>query len=290
MAVTAPFLRRHKQHERRVARVIASFFTGQARRIVTGLRDNGAITTAAVSLVFRRHNEHAAFMKLVTPQLATTAVREAIIAYNSVPKKRPRKADDVLSDELKKLLKDKDAGLVGQIEGYLRELVEAPFWEEIQAATEKTLIDIIAKGVKDGLSDKQLAKSISTELGGAMSRKRALTIARTEVTGMMNAAHYATQELLGKAGLITGRVWSATLDKSVRRSHYLMHGTEAKPGEPFMVAGKYPTPHPGHWSLPAHERVHCRCTTISNGIWNDPEFLEEPVDPQLAALVGSAGE
>ncbi len=41
----------------------------------------------------------------------------------------------------------------------------------------------------------------------------------------------------------------------------LSGGTERQCGGDFSVGGS-PAPYPGHWGLPAWQRINCRCTRI----------------------------
>ena len=63
-------------------------------------------------------------------------------------------------------------------------------------------------------------------------------------------------------GAIIGKKWVAITDNDTRSTHEAVNGVTVQPRDSFLVGESY-TPYPGHWSLPAKERVHCRCTTIS---------------------------
>ncbi|NOY41585.1 MAG: hypothetical protein GXP26_07110 [Planctomycetes bacterium] len=89
-----------------------------------------------------------------------------------------------------------------------------------------------------------------------------MKIARTETTGALNAGHEAAREDLYAAGLIVGKKWLTIGDDDVRASHVALSGSVAAPRQDFSVGGSL-APYPGHWSLPAGQRIFCRCTTAS---------------------------
>jgi len=50
-------------------------------------------------------------------------------------------------------------------------------------------------------------------------------------------------------------------DDHVRESHVALNGGVVPVKESFSVGG-YAAAYPGHWRLPAAERVNCKCTQI----------------------------
>ncbi|WP_425398548.1 phage minor head protein [Aeoliella sp.] len=106
------------------------------------------------------------------------------------------------------------------------------------------------------------AKKIREELGGTMARRRALRISRTETSSAMNSGHDSVYQQLEQDGSIRGKHWLAIADDDVRHTHIDNDGVVVRAAESFQVGG-FSAPWPGHWSLPAQERVHCRCTTIA---------------------------
>lgn len=91
---------------------------------------------------------------------------------------------------------------------------------------------------------------------------RAKAIARTEATGAYNqatvwaaettAAHTGEEYVLG---------WMSVMDSRTRTSHYYADGQVVPIGSPFIVGG-YECKYPGDSSLPAGERVNCRCVAV----------------------------
>ncbi len=103
---------------------------------------------------------------------------------------------------------------------------------------------------------------IREQLGGFDARKRAKKIARTETTMGLNAGHEAEREELVAEGLVSGKQWLTIGDSDVRAEHAALSGNVVAPRADFSVGGSL-APYPGHWGLPAGQRINCRCTTIS---------------------------
>ncbi len=70
-------------------------------------------------------------------------------------------------------------------------------------------------------------------------------------------------DVLEAAGLPVIKTWTAVGDRDVRDSHAAMDGVQVRGKENFNLGGHL-VPYPAHWSLPAQERVRCRC-----GIYTD---------------------
>jgi uncharacterized protein with gpF-like domain len=103
-------------------------------------------------------------------------------------------------------------------------------------------------------------------LGSESNMLRAMTIARTESGGAMNAGHFATQQHLAAQGLIQGKEWVALIDGYTRDSHRAAHGQKVPADKNFVLGFGGPgheAPYPGHHGLAAGERINCRCTVIS---------------------------
>jgi hypothetical protein len=68
------------------------------------------------------------------------------------------------------------------------------------------------------------------------------------------------QEIAGAKGVV-GKTWLTIGDNGVMPSHVASNGVTVPIKENF-TAGNSSAPWPGHWSLPAQERLNCRCTQI----------------------------
>jgi SPP1 gp7 family putative phage head morphogenesis protein len=160
--------------------------------------------------------------------------------------------------------------VLARIQESLTTLERQAYWRDIQATTERRLASVLRDGMESGDSQRDLSKRIREALGGDTAATRALTIARTETTGALNAGHHAAREQLIDDGLITGTEWVALIDDATRESHAALDGTVIAKGELFSVGGVQ-VPYPGHYSLSAAERVNCRCTTVAAGTFADED-------------------
>ena len=137
-----------------------------------------------------------------------------------------------------------------------------PYWAELQRFTESRLIRVIEDGMRDNLGSVSIGKLIMEQMSGGFTRKRGRKIARTETGGALNAGHVVTQQTLETEGVAIRKQWLTVGDADVRDSHAALDGAEVAPSEDFNVGGSL-APHPSHYSLPAAERISCRCAVIS---------------------------
>ena len=78
----------------------------------------------------------------------------------------------------------------------------------------------------------------------------------------VNEGREAEREERLSSGLVSGKQWLTIGDSDVRAEHAALSGEVVAPRADFSVGGS-PAPYPGHWGLPAGQRINCRCTTIS---------------------------
>jgi len=136
--------------------------------------------------------------------------------------------------------------------------------------------DTVSKAVFNGESVEKTRDKIR-EVGG-FSRKRAITIARTETINAFNNGDWEADQALGEFGP-TYKYWVATLDDRGRETHIATNRQVKLMSEPFVVGGEEMMfPHaPG---TSAKNVVNCRC--VYNKLWpGDPhpvtgEPLPEP--------------
>lgn len=147
----------------------------------------------------------------------------------------------------------------------LATIMKQPYWGEIADTVLNDVASTISAGINEGLSTKEIAKLIEGPngvMGQASSKARALRIARTEITGSLNAGHFTARESLVNQGLIRQIQWNALIDGVTRPTHIFLNGIKIPATEMFDVGGTK-APYPGHVSLPAKERISCRCQAIS---------------------------
>jgi len=252
------YKRQHRRYERQLASVIASTFTGQAARVAAELALYDTITADTIDHVFRVDDEHVRFMAAIRTPLSSIMADSAYREWKRLHPQKPT-TGKAWGTELVSGLWDKlPRRFLRFIRLALDELEAQEYWQEIQAATSKRLTSLVRTGLADGETTRNIAKSIQKWLGGPESKARALAIARTEVSGSMNAGHYATHQGLAEQGVIVARVWSAVRDKDTRYTHTEADGQVAKNGANFIIGG-YEARYPGDVNLPAAERVRCRC-------------------------------
>ncbi len=144
------------------------------------------------------------------------------------------------------------------MEGLIDEIWNGDYWKRTVETTREGIRERIRRGINNGDSTQAIRDSLLADFSGLFSTKRALTIARTEVTSSLNAGHYlTTQRLAGieeAAGMV--REWVSILDKRLRPTHRKAHGQQVGLTENFMVGG-YEARFPGDPNLPARERNRC---------------------------------
>lgn len=124
--------------------------------------------------------------------------------------------------------------------------------------TKKDLEKLIRKGLANGWSNAELGKNIADKFNDQYRGARALRIARTEMTGVINFGTHFTLEEEG----VKHKRWIATLDEATRETHADLDGEREPIDGKFNVGGYYAEA-PADSSLPPEERINCRCTLVS---------------------------
>lgn len=122
----------------------------------------------------------------------------------------------------------------------------------------KALIDASA----EGLGQVAAAKVIEERVGGAVGRRRANLIARTETHA---AASFANHETAKSFGVPMRKQWVATNDGRTRSWHSNVNGQTVDIDEDFIVPYKgvpYRMKHTGDPNGGPHNNINCRCVTI----------------------------
>jgi len=128
----------------------------------------------------------------------------------------------------------------------------------ISTTTRDRINQSITRGIEEGLSLDQIARSIRTT-SAIESAVRANVIARTETH---NAAGSSSQEAAKELGLTNLRkTWLASIDGRERETHAEANGQEVGLNEVFVVGG-FPMMYPGDTSAPASETINCRCVAV----------------------------
>lgn len=114
----------------------------------------------------------------------------------------------------------------------------------------------VRTGIVDGLGIEEIADRIQEQSEQAISRTRALRIARTET---IRASNFASITAARSMGMNLKKEWIATPDDRVRATHWEANAQTVPLEQPFTVGG-YKAMYPSDPSLPARESVNCRCT------------------------------
>lgn len=128
----------------------------------------------------------------------------------------------------------------------------------------------IAEGAGKGESIVELAERVDTILSTTATERwphRAVTVARTETIGAMNAGR--TDSFAAVAEELTDEetgdgfesMWLATEDLRTRATHAEADGQRVPLGTPFTVGGHH-LAFPGDPAGPGHEVIQCRCSTL----------------------------
>jgi uncharacterized protein with gpF-like domain len=264
------WLRGHARAEKALAKDLRSFFAAQHQAIADGLRQalDGATAEEAAAIVDDVYQPSAWDARLraaVEPSLRRAALYGAS-AEVELTSKIPRKAAPQWEDDPLVIVMDVPRAAMEAIDRTLRENLAQPYWDELNRTTRRRMINAISGGIQNGSPIRDIVTSLDVVIDDP---DRALLIARTESTSALNGGHHAVRQELIEEGLILGSEWSSVLDDVTRDSHAAADGQVAKGPKGLFTIGGYKTPYPGHFSLPAAERVQCRCVSLAGDTWAD---------------------
>jgi uncharacterized protein with gpF-like domain len=253
------WLRQHGAGERSFSRALERYFRAQTARIASAWENFPGASPENLAAVFQPEAEHEILRPILRRNLGALMVQGAraeLAAHEARTAKSEsgEEYEDFYNQQLPAVTRD-------GIRAALDDLERQDYWQAIQSETASNLRQIIEQAIDDKRSNNATAELIRAEMSG-LARKRARKIARTETTGAMNAGHLAAMQDLGDGGAILGKEWVAIGDRDVRQTHADASGQRVPVRAPFRIGG-YDAPHPGHWSLPARERIHCRCLVLS---------------------------
>lgn len=120
----------------------------------------------------------------------------------------------------------------------------------------ETTREYLRKKAADGLARQLTIPQLRDELiTAAINRARANVIVRTETQTVLNQSNRSAAKA---SRLLYIKEWSAIHDKRTRHSHVLLDGQQQSMDAPYTNGGLYP----GDPSLPASERIQCRCVEL----------------------------
>lgn len=140
----------------------------------------------------------------------------------------------------------------------VRAIIRARAGDLVTNVTETTRESIRAAlelGRAQGFGVSQIAKLIRESTFGEITKSRALTIARTETVGAMNAGEY---QAAVQSGVMRSKTWLTSKDDRVRDGH----AAQDEQTVDIEAAFRNGMLHPHQPGAPASEVVNCRCTLL----------------------------
>lgn len=135
---------------------------------------------------------------------------------------------------------------------------------QISDTTRKQIKRAISDGLRDELSVAEIAKAITSSVGGSIGLMRADVIARTETHSASQAGSLLAAE---STGVVQTKEWVSVEDERARPDHIAANGQVVPLNQPFTVGG-HKLAYPGDPSGPAEEVINCRCVLVY-GVSND---------------------
>ena len=139
---------------------------------------------------------------------------------------------------------------------------------QITSTTMRDIQDIVARGIQQGLSERQIADQIFL-IAPTKSESRSQTIARTESHAASQATQFEAAEVLG---LDMVKVWTTAIDERTRTiadgalfDHVAADGQRVGMHEPFIIEGvngDEALMYPGDTAGSAANVISCRCIIV----------------------------
>lgn len=246
--------RRRKAHERAVTRLARSYMA-TALRLATATEGDASgpadFVRLATTAVATGGAGRAQSMYLAVYAAVALPEAEAVATAGGLKWGAPAPTQKDRGDRADAWLRQARAYLLGRGAAKVR---------EVSAVTAELVRASLARGLADGLGVADMARRLRKDWRG-LTRSRAATIARTEVTA---AAGWGSLEgartVAAEAGLTLGKEWIAAIDGRERADHNAANGQVVPLDEPFVVGGEEMM-HPGDGSrgASAAQLVNCRC-------------------------------
>lgn len=199
-------------------------------------RDQYAL--AAVSLIFAEYAErgafHAGWLERYTQLIGRTVKAGGQFAADELGLRF-----DLENPRVRAMIRRRAANLV----------------TNVTETTKHTIAAAVMEARTKGLGVRELGALIQERTFGEITKARALTIARTETVGAMNAGEYAGAV---SSNVMRSKTWLSQGDDRVRDSHRALHNMTIDIGAAFPNGLRFPH-EPG---APAAEVINCRCTLL----------------------------
>ncbi len=195
--------------------------------------------------------------------------------------KKPPKQDDDELPEWMDFSMDLPPEVQAGVTEFAGDVTAREYWEEVNQTTLQRLQSAIENGIDAGMSMRDIAAKIEDEVFDMdMTARRAELIARTEVTGAMNAGQHVAREHLEEEGIIEGKEWFATYDVLTRDDHLDANGQRVANDEKFEVGGEQ-CMYPGDADLSAAQRCNCRCVATATTVFSDSKAFRKSLRKYL---------
>jgi hypothetical protein len=249
------WLSQHRAGERALAKAIGPFLRAQARRVATAARGHRSLSAEDAGKLIDIRREHRLFMRAIETPLVRLVIAGAGKELAAVRSDR-RKAMS-LAGHAHRLPSAVESGITS----FLAEVEKQYYWVAVHKTTRAAIFRQIRDGLDANETVDQIADRIQRHLKDG-SLFRAQMIARTETTGALNAGKSTIfRSIVDDADSPSAyrNLWLTLRDGHQRDTHDALHRVAVAVGKDFDVGGN-PAPFPGHFSLPAEERISCRCT------------------------------
>tara|TARA_R110001592_G_scaffold236760_7_gene495393 strand:+ start:603 stop:1388 length:786 start_codon:yes stop_codon:yes gene_type:complete len=135
--------------------------------------------------------------------------------------------------------------------------------DNISNATRQILIRAITNGQLDGIGPDAISRNILEVMDGDFSRRRAITVARTETHSAASFANHAIAQASNLPDL--QKQWVSTSDGRTRSHHASMNGVKIPMDDDFIVpidGVQYRMSRPSDPRGGAANTINCRCVLI----------------------------
>lgn len=229
----AAFLRIELPYEKALAHVLGNKLDQLARQVAEAYERNGL--NAALAMV--SHYEGPIQLQLIN-HLSNTYSRFADEALSTIDPGLGRTARFTLAAQR-------------YVRSYGASKVKA-----ISETTRHQIRHVVGQAITEGLSIPETQRRILEKTGGQIARKRARTIAQTEVHAAASAGSQAAIESINRA---YQKEWIAALQPGRTRPwHLSVHGQTVDGNASFLVGGEH-LQYPGDPLGSARNIINCRC-------------------------------
>jgi len=227
------FLKQHGSNEEDIKRKMALFFDEQGKRAVNSIESKSKAV-----------NKNPLDKEKEAELLATFMAKSFVDVMDSEAQRQIAEIPFLTSFDLQN----------SKVQAFAR-VATAKFAAEVTDTTVKELKELIANGLDQGDSPRQIAGSISSKFDDWQGN-RSLVIARTETTKFSNGA----SQLLYTQNGVTHKTWITTVDGRERAAHRKANGQTVKIDDKFLVGGeRLEAPAVGG---SADNVVQCRCAML----------------------------